>query len=86
MNKRNPNFRYVNIHGLTLRDRERIKHGEVYKHRVPYIPYSKYLYPIKSDGSLANTTRYIESELAQELYDLYQISQVLETQILFYRM
>lgn len=70
-------YKYVIFTQLTLRDRQIARNK--FPNNVAWIPAEEYMYPVKKDGHLANASRHISRDRAQELYDLYQVRQVMES-------
>lgn len=72
-------FRYVPFKELRAPDRLSVTQGNRYPHAVEHLPDEEYLYPVKKDGALASARRHMPYERAKELWDLWQVREVLES-------
>lgn len=70
-------FAYVAFNELIAEDKQRAR--AAYPHTIEHLPDEEYLYPVTVNGRLASARRYMSRERAQELYDLHQVRQVMES-------
>lgn len=66
-------FYYVNFKDLKEPDKRKARSS--YQNNA-YLPTEEYLYPIKTDGSLANARRVLPQDRFEELFRLYQVQLV----------
>ena len=77
----NRRFYYVPHKELVAEDKRETLYAYPadYITKCPWLRREEYLYPVKKNGRLAKASRWISSERATELYNEYQVRQVMES-------